>query len=148
MTTNQRWSKKEDRFLVDTIIRHIKVGDTQRNAFEHASKKLGRSVTACAYRWNSTLRKDNLEEIDRAKEIGSGRIIEDSIEGKRLEEENPIKTALNSLQELDNYFFLSPEQVEEYQTLKEENKRLKEKISQMASAWKSIMGEESSLVEE
>jgi RsfA family transcription factor len=61
------WSDSEDLALASIVLDAIREGGTQTKAFEQASMKIGRTVTACGFRWNNHLRKLNLEVIKQAK---------------------------------------------------------------------------------
>jgi RsfA family transcription factor len=62
------WTEADDNFLVATILEHIVKGLTQLEAFTHAGNVLGRTESACGFRWNSTLRHKYTEHINEAKE--------------------------------------------------------------------------------
>lgn len=61
-----RWSKEEDAILVETILHHLRTGSTQKSAIEEVSKKIGRTIHACNFRWK-TIREDYEEEVRQAK---------------------------------------------------------------------------------
>lgn len=61
------WSPKEDRLLVDVVLANIRTGQTQLDAFDVVGEQLGRTASACGFRWNSILRKLNMEEYREAK---------------------------------------------------------------------------------
>ncbi|MGD6876153.1 hypothetical protein [Bacillus infantis] len=63
------WSKEEDTILADTILSYIREGRTQLQAFEDVSRRIGRTASACGFRWNSEIRKQHLDEITLAKRI-------------------------------------------------------------------------------
>ncbi|MFP7442648.1 RsfA family transcriptional regulator [Bacillus infantis] len=63
------WSDEEDRVLACQVLKHIKAGSTQLQAFEKVGVKLRRTAAACGFRWNSTVRKQYKEEIEIAKQI-------------------------------------------------------------------------------
>lgn len=55
------WKEEDDRYLIETVLEYTSNGDTKTSAFKKASDVLGRTVSACAYRWNKEL-KDKLDE--------------------------------------------------------------------------------------
>lgn len=61
------WTKDEDLFLAEVVLRHIREGSTQLKAFEEVGKALSRTPAACGFRWNSTVRKQYKAAIELAK---------------------------------------------------------------------------------
>ncbi len=61
------WTKDEDVLLTETVLRHIRNGRTQLEAFKQAADALSRTPAACGFRWNATIRKQHLDAIDLAK---------------------------------------------------------------------------------
>jgi len=61
------WTKDEDLFLAEVVLRHIREGSTQLLAFEEVGKKLNRTPAACGFRWNSFVRKQYKSGIELAK---------------------------------------------------------------------------------
>jgi len=61
-----KWSKEEDKILAETILYHLRTGRTQKQAIEEVSRKIGRTVHACGFRWK-TIREDYEKEIELAK---------------------------------------------------------------------------------
>lgn len=61
------WGEADDLFLAETVLKHIKEGSTQLNAFEEAGDQLNRTSAACGFRWNAVLRQLYLEEMEFAK---------------------------------------------------------------------------------
>lgn len=61
------WTKDEDLFLAEVVLRHIREGSTQLKAFEEVGKALSRTAAACGFRWNSTVRKQYKAAIELAK---------------------------------------------------------------------------------
>ena len=104
------WQPSEDQFLAQTVLEHIRRGNTQLNAFEDVSERLGRSAAACGFRWNSTVRKEYEDAIKEAKEFKRNSLkktrkpIENQILVSNLSEDNTItieqvKYAINRIQE-------------------------------------------------
>lgn len=69
MPTNRQdaWSNDEDLLLAEVVLRHIREGGTQLQAFEEVGKKLSRTAAACGFRWNSYVRKQYKSGIELAK---------------------------------------------------------------------------------
>ncbi|NRF95288.1 hypothetical protein HQN89_30885 [Paenibacillus frigoriresistens] len=86
------WNKNEDLSLASIVLDAIREGDTQIKAFEHASMKIGRTVTACGFRWNNQLRKQYEMEIKEAKQTAKGII----------KTKNPTKLEVTTLEVATN----------------------------------------------
>ena len=69
MTTTRQdaWSKDEDILLAEIVLRHIREGGTQLQAFEEVGKLLSRTSAACGFRCNSYVRKQYKSGIELAK---------------------------------------------------------------------------------
>ena len=61
------WSHEDDLLLAETVLRHIREGSTQLNAFEEVGDKLNRTSAACGFRWNAEIRNKYKNAIDLAK---------------------------------------------------------------------------------
>ena len=57
----------KDDILAEAVLRHVKEGSTQLNAFEEASDLLNRTAAACGFRWNAVVRRIYEEELNQAK---------------------------------------------------------------------------------
>lgn len=60
------WEPKHDIILVETVLRNIRTGGIQLDAFDEVGHKVGRTAAACGYRWNKILRKKHQLEFDAA----------------------------------------------------------------------------------
>ncbi|MGG4495559.1 hypothetical protein [Brevibacillus reuszeri] len=60
------WSHLEDSTLLEIVIRNIRTGKTQKEAFHEVGIEVGRSEEACGFRWNNVVRKQNKERVDMA----------------------------------------------------------------------------------
>jgi prefoldin subunit 5 len=69
MPTNRQdaWSQDEDLLLAEVVLRNIREGGTQLQAFEEVGKQLSRTAAACGFRWNSYVRKQYKSGIEIAK---------------------------------------------------------------------------------
>jgi len=69
MPTNRQdaWSQDEDLLLAEVVLRNIREGGTQLQAFEEVGKQLSRTAAACGFRWNSYVRKQYKSGIEVAK---------------------------------------------------------------------------------
>lgn len=61
------WSHEDDLLLAETVLRHIREGSTQLNAFEEVGDKLNRTSAACGFRWNAEVRSKYERAIELAK---------------------------------------------------------------------------------
>ena len=61
------WSHEDDLLLAETVLRHIREGSTQLEAFEEVGDKLNRTGAACGFRWNAIVRKKYEKAIELAK---------------------------------------------------------------------------------
>ncbi|MCZ0755539.1 RsfA family transcriptional regulator [Anoxybacillus sp. J5B_2022] len=61
------WTQDEDLLLAEVVLRHIREGGTQLQAFEEVGRRLSRTAAACGFRWNSYIRKQYKEAIELAK---------------------------------------------------------------------------------
>ena len=62
------WLEESDEVLAQAVIRHVKEGSTQLNAFEEAGDLLNRTAAACGFRWNAVVRKKYESELMQAKQ--------------------------------------------------------------------------------
>ncbi|WP_080844736.1 hypothetical protein [Cytobacillus gottheilii] len=51
MSTNQKWTHKDDELLRETVLDYTGNGDPKSAAFKTVAAKLNRSVAACSNRW-------------------------------------------------------------------------------------------------
>ncbi|MGN7177317.1 hypothetical protein [Cytobacillus sp. SAFR-174] len=51
------WKPEEDQLLEETVLEYTSNGDSKASAFKKASTELGRTVSACQYRWNMVITK-------------------------------------------------------------------------------------------
>jgi len=61
------WSQENDLLLAETVLRHVREGSTQLNAFEEVGDKLNRTSAACGFRWNAVVRHDYEKALQLAK---------------------------------------------------------------------------------
>ncbi|MEK4671114.1 RsfA family transcriptional regulator [Niallia sp. FSL R7-0271] len=101
-TRQDAWSQEEDILLAEVVLRCIRDGSTQLQAFEEVGKQLSRTSAACGFRWNSYVRKQYKEEIEVAKaqrkQLKKGIIL---VEDANIE---PVDEQNNGKQEIDNEF--------------------------------------------
>ncbi len=61
------WLKENDELLAEAVLRHVKEGSTQLNAFDEVGDALNRTAAACGFRWNAVVRKMYEEQLTEAK---------------------------------------------------------------------------------
>lgn len=61
------WSEENDLLLAETVLRHVREGSTQLNAFEEVGDKLNRTSAACGFRWNAVVRHTYEKALQLAK---------------------------------------------------------------------------------
>lgn len=61
------WSEEDDLLLAETVLRHVREGSTQLNAFEEVGDKLNRTSAACGFRWNAVVRHTYEKALQLAK---------------------------------------------------------------------------------
>ncbi|PAE25040.1 RsfA family transcriptional regulator [Bacillus sp. 7894-2] len=110
-TRQDAWSQDEDLLLAEVVLRHIREGGTQLQAFEEVGKQLSRTAAACGFRWNSYVRKQYKSGIELAKKqrkemkknphaAGSEKDLHAVPEGKAGKSENTVQ-AINREIEFD-----------------------------------------------
>ncbi|PLT30249.1 RsfA family transcriptional regulator [Peribacillus deserti] len=61
------WTEENDLLLAETVLRHVREGSTQLNAFEEIGDKLNRTSAACGFRWNAVVRHNYEKALQLAK---------------------------------------------------------------------------------
>ena len=61
------WTEEDDLLLAETVLRHVREGSTQLNAFEEVGDKLNRTSAACGFRWNAVVRHAYDKALSLAK---------------------------------------------------------------------------------
>jgi prespore-specific regulator len=61
------WTEEDDLLLAETVLRHVREGSTQLNAFEEVGDKLNRTSAACGFRWNAVVRGQYEQALQLAK---------------------------------------------------------------------------------
>ena len=145
-TRQDAWSKDEDIMLAETVLRYIREGKTQLEAFKEVAKELSRTSAACGFRWNATIRKQYHNAIQFAKEAkkhGNQGTIWNPIETNTEYGNDPIDTAILLLKKmkftaLDHDTVKQNEEKKALKQLEEENKLLKERLLRFDDAWEEM----------
>ena len=61
------WTHENDVLLAETVLRHVREGSTQLNAFEEVGDLLNRTSAACGFRWNAVIRHKYEQALQLAK---------------------------------------------------------------------------------
>lgn len=61
------WTDEDDLLLAETVLRHVREGSTQLNAFEEVGDQLNRTSAACGFRWNAVVRYNYEQSLQLAK---------------------------------------------------------------------------------
>ncbi len=126
------WTIEEDRLLSQTVLSHIRQKKTQLSAFDEASKRLGRSPSACSFRWNGVLREKYKEDITMAIKIrndkGDETPLQQKATGNHQVVASPLEKAISLLLQFESQ---NNERLLELQTLKAENSVLKGKLKEL-----------------
>lgn len=90
------WSHEDDLLLAETVLRHVREGSTQLNAFEEVGDKLNRTSAACGFRWNAEVRRkyDNAMDLAKRQRKEKKRAL---LANSHVPESNPIQKTLITL---------------------------------------------------
>lgn len=126
------WSEENDLLLAETVLRHVREGSTQLNAFEEVGDALNRTSAACGFRWNAVVRQQYEKALELAKKQRKQR--------SRTQEKKPlykpaetgaitINDVIGYLQTLEPADFFKAETAK----LKAENEQLHARIQELES---------------
>lgn len=147
VTRQDAWSKEEDIILAETVLRHIREGKTQLEAFKEVAKELSRTSAACGFRWNASIRKEYQDAIRHAKEKrkyagmqNAWRILQ---ENKEMTDDDPIETAISLLQKMQMYDGNNKDDKlndheKEVEELKQKNVILEKQLLRYHQAWEKM----------
>jgi prespore-specific regulator len=153
MTSNRQdaWSQDEDVLLAEVVLRHIREGGTQLQAFEEVGRKLSRTSAACGFRWNSFVRKQYKSGIELAKKqrkeskklSSSAKELPDQSKGSVFPSEPEQSEEYNSVDvfsmgSMIQFLRKAEQAVQNEEAFKVENVRLKEEIIQLQSKINSL----------
>ncbi|MEC5422797.1 RsfA family transcriptional regulator [Virgibacillus sp. C22-A2] len=145
-TRQDAWSKDEDIILAETVLRYIREGKTQLEAFKEVAKQLSRTSAACGFRWNATIRKRYQDAIQLAKEErkkGSRDELWDFAEPTNNQERDTIETAILLLEKMktklpDETEIVKQEHENKLELLEKKNEKLKEQLLRYENAWEEM----------
>lgn len=145
-TRQDAWTTDEDIILAETVLRYIREGKTQLEAFKDVAKQLSRTSAACGFRWNATIRKQYNEAIEHAKKErkqGNRHKYLSFSKGDMEQEGNPLEAAILLLEKMrtdysEQVTLSKAEQEKVLKHLEEENRQLKEKLLRYEHAWNEM----------
>ncbi|TXL67588.1 RsfA family transcriptional regulator [Cerasibacillus terrae] len=144
VTRQDAWTEEEDKILAETVLRYIRDGKTQLEAFKMVAEHLSRTSAACGFRWNATLRKKYQDAISLAKDARKKRTHHQYPVNEGIEkQQNSIEAAISLLEKMKMDYGMKHSEEEKTQKkdvvqLEQENNDLKEKITRYESAWKEM----------
>jgi prespore-specific regulator len=123
------WNSDEDMILAEVVLRHIREGSTQLEAFKEVAEQLSRTPAACGFRWNSLIRKNYQSAIEMAKkyrkELKKQKVNgETKVEQQPLSEEDSIDHDKLKMADVISYLKLLQKEQKQLELVKKENTRL------------------------
>lgn len=125
------WSKDNDLFLANTVLKHVREGSTQLKAFEEVGEVLNRTGAACGFRWNAVVRQHYIQAMETAKKERKERLRAQSKRTGAETEDVPLSSdaASGYITMSDVIQYLSNMTSEENAaSLQEENNRLQQEL--------------------
>lgn len=137
------WKKEEDVLLAETVLRYIRNGKTQLDAFKFIGENLSRTSAACGFRWNAAIRKKYVEAVQHAKMSRKSPKLQTAHTAEHIMESKSIETAISLLEKVRENVGQTISEVHVNETkyineLKEKNRLLKQKITRYQEAWTEI----------
>ncbi|TCP53834.1 prespore-specific regulator [Tumebacillus sp. BK434] len=158
-TRSDAWTPEDDLKLAEIVLRHIREGSTQLNAFVESANLLGRTPAACGYRWNGVVRKTYEDKIKEAKLAKKERLsIRQQAKQRRAYgpdlEDPSIDGIIRALKNHEREFFNLQEKArkleerveelkEQVDTLTEENSLLRGGETTLSRPANELLGEDS-----
>ncbi len=110
--TNQRqdaWSEEDDLLLAETVLRHVREGSTQLQAFDEVGDKLDRTSAAVGFRWNAIVRKkyEQALKIARRQRKERKRAAASNTPAAKPQKEAAYQTRFDDPMDFENYHPLS-----------------------------------------
>ncbi|BCB03247.1 RsfA family transcriptional regulator [Bacillus sp. KH172YL63] len=141
MSSNRQdaWSQDEDVLLAEVVLRFIREGGTQLQAFEEVGRKLSRTAAACGFRWNSFVRKQYKSGIELAKKqrkhskkhtpmIKPASVPQES---KKEQDADELHGEVFSMDGMIKYLQKAEEAVQNEERIRGENGELQKQLSQL-----------------
>ncbi|WP_428910141.1 RsfA family transcriptional regulator [Niallia sp. Krafla_26] len=112
------WTEENDLLLAETVLRHVREGSTQLNAFEEVGDKLNRTSAACGFRWNAVVRHNYEKALQLAKKQRKQRqrILGKDQGGKKKLLYSPPQPSMEEMDSLSTTTEIQmPTEIQEYQ---------------------------------
>ncbi|MDL4841276.1 RsfA family transcriptional regulator [Aquibacillus rhizosphaerae] len=143
-TRQDAWGQDEDVLLAETVLRYIREGKTQLEAFREVGKRLSRTPAACGFRWNASIRKQyqkaiNMAKKDKKQQVDSSLNQFLAIDDKH--EEGALDAAISLLEQMKVTYASEQKDNsdnEQLLMLKEEISELKNQIKRYEDAWREM----------
>lgn len=93
------WTDENDLLLAETVLRHVREGSTQLNAFEEVGDKLNRTSAACGFRWNAVVRHtyEKALQLSKKQRKQRQRILGKDLGGKKKLLYSPVAEEMDQL---------------------------------------------------
>ncbi|OMP66552.1 RsfA family transcriptional regulator [Domibacillus epiphyticus] len=123
------WSEENDLLLAETVLRHVREGSTQLNAFEEVGDVLNRTSAACGFRWNAVVRQQYEKALSLAKKQRKqrSRSLEKKVIYTPKTEGVTMTDVIGFLQSLESVDMLKAEN----DRLRAENEKLQHKLQKI-----------------
>ncbi|CDQ19854.1 transcription factor, RsfA family [Halobacillus karajensis] len=135
------WKEEEDLLLATTVLKHIREGKTQLEAFQEVAEQLHRTPAACGFRWNATVRKKYQKEIQEAKNSRKSTRTFYAPPASSDEAPMSLDAAISFLKEMKSKQFeeQGKENLEsKLKKLNEDNEKLRKELKQWEAAWNEM----------
>jgi prespore-specific regulator len=144
------WTQDEDLLLAEVVLRYIREGGTQLQAFEDVGRRLSRTAAACGFRWNSYVRKQYKEAIELAKKQRKEKKKEAVIhrEQKGIATAEIAATKELTLEEVIAFLQRYHQSANDFQHVMDENRALKKDMEQLQQTITRLQAEKDSLEKE
>jgi RsfA family transcription factor len=141
-TRQDAWTQDEDLTLAETVLRFIREGKTQLEAFREVANKLSRTSAACGFRWNATIRKQYQHAIQSAKEERKSGLKKEAVvtDFNEPKEKDTIDSAIQLLIKMKSQFpddniLVDKVNQKKLDYLESENEKLKGQVERYDHAW-------------
>lgn len=141
-TRQDAWSQDEDALLAETVLRYIRDGKTQLEAFKEVGKRLVRTPAACGFRWNASIRKQYQQAIDLAKIERKKQPHDATYLPTEMNQHLTLDAAISILEKVKgNYDAFEQQHTIDYQQVREiieENNVLKKQVARYEETFNEI----------
>lgn len=119
------WTKNQDELLANTVLEHVRKGQSQLSAFEFVGRQTARTASACGFRWNSFVRKgyenalkqakaEKNSKANQARKADKAKELEKKLPGYKVLPESEVSSRFKPVAEITYYDVrLSSEELKE-----------------------------------